>query len=424
MTSPSSIGRESECLASAILPHSRSVGPRSIRGTELHKFMNDMLTATTDEGRAEALLVVSPEWRQGAAVIDLSRAPPLDPKSGAGEVGISINTVTSITTEHGRNGEIDHDDMKKLLGPDDYGGVIDYLALLPDAVFVTDFKFGYQALDRAEVNGQLRSYGWLAARHFGKDKAIVSFCRIHDTGAVSWDIAEMDGFKIDAAEAWVRQHLKNVAEAKRLYAESGVIPPMVEGIHCTYCPAFRFCGAKKALALSVFADEEPAQIAKLPAPLDHATVSALWPKLKAAERLIAKLKDDCRDYAKLYGAVKLANGNFLGEMQGESESIDPTFARPVLEARFGREWTNYAIQTKEKLTWKGLDEVLKNHSSHGRKAKLEREVLAELEAAGAVRSITVRRTTEVSAKSAAKRLVKREDEQNELEAVNEPESEG
>ena len=79
MTSPSSYGRERACLASVVLPHSRSEGLRMVRGDELHKFMLALSLARTDEERSEAILDVPEEWRSAAAAIDLPRFPPFRP---------------------------------------------------------------------------------------------------------------------------------------------------------------------------------------------------------------------------------------------------------------------------------------------------------------------------------------------------------
>lgn len=429
MTSPSSLGREVACLASTVLPHSRSTGPRAVRGSDLHKFMCAMAQATTDEARALALLEVPAEWRAAAAEIDFTRLPVLSPETGVPELALAWNPTTGEVRELGRNGDVEHDDVQGLLKKDEngetieMGGILDWCSLVDDAVLVLDFKFGWAALERAEANNQAFAYSVMATKLFKSSKAVVCLARIFDNGSVFCDVADLDGFKLDAAEARIRQHLTRVDEARSVFAEKGVIPEPVEGGHCTYCQAYRFCPAKVALLLSTIEGEpgKAAEIARLPQPLNHDIVSRMWPKLKAAEALIKKLKGDCRSYAKLYGAVKLPSGNVLGEMESESSSVDPIFARPVLEARFGRQWTDYTIKAVEKLTWKSLDQLLKKHSSHGRKAKLEREVLAELEAAGAVRSITVRRTTEVSAKAAAKKLVQREDEQEQLDEGEDPE---
>jgi hypothetical protein len=418
VTSPSSWGREDSCIASTVLPQSRSKGPGAFRGTVIHAYLCAHAKATTDEEREEALLEVDEACRPMAAAIDWNRMPDLSPETGIAELALAWSPSTGKVRELGRGGDLEHDDIAALLKDDEIGGVVDWSALTDDAVVITDWKSGYAALERAEVNRQLMAYAVWVARLLGREKAVVSYARLFENGSVSWDIAEMDAMKLDSAEAALRQHLKRVADAKEAYVAKGVIPTPVEGGHCTYCPAFRFCPAKSALLLSAIQQDPalPAEIARLPQPLDHDVVSRMWPKLKAAAKLIEKLTDDCRSYAKIYGAVKLDSGNVLGEFESQSTSIDPTFARPVLEARFGAQWTNYAIKTEEKLTKDSLDELAQNHSSHGKKAKLLRTVNAELEAAGAIRSVTVRRVTEVSATSKKLKAANADQEQPQLEA--------
>ena len=398
MTSPSSWAREAECLASTVYMHTKSTGPRAVRGTSLHRFLCGHAKAKTDEERAEALEEVDADWRPAATAIDWSRMPDLNPETGVPELAIAWSPSTGIVRELGRNGAVEHDDLEELLEGDEMGGIIDWCALTADAVFVTDWKFGYQRLERAEVNHQLRAYSLFAAKLFGREKAICSYARIFDDGGVSWDIATMDALKLDAAESALRQHLKRVEAARLAYRNSGVIPVPKESGLCRYCPAQNSCRAKAALLGSVMA-KDPAKaelLARLPEPLTEEAAAELWLQLCSAEQIIARLKGNVRDLARIWGSLKLANGNVLAETETTRESIDVDFARAPLVARFGEEAVDQAIVIEKKLTKERLDVLFREHSNYGGMAKLKRDVMAEVHEAGGVRTTVIRSVREVA----------------------------
>lgn len=419
MSSPSSLGREVECLASTVFPHTKSTGPRAVRGTALHRFLCAHAQAKTEEEQEEALEEVDISWRPAAASIDWSRMPALTPELGVPELALAWNPTTGEVRELGRNGAVEHDDVAALLQPGEvFAGIIDWCAFTSDnGVFIADWKFGWQSLERAEVNAQLRSLGFMAAKHFGREKAVVSYARIFDNGTVSWDIAVMDTMKLDAAESFVRLHLKAVAEAQLAYRNSGVIPTPQEGGHCRYCPAQNSCSAKVALLLSVMSgDQDKASIlARLPEPLTQEAVVALWPKLQQAAQLIERLTENVKDVVRIWGPVKLANGKVLAEVEKPFETIDPEYAREPLKARFG-EAVESIIKKEESLTKKALDGLLHDHSSHGGKAKLKKAVMAELDEAGALRVVVKRAIEEVSPES---KKLKSAEERRQLAAENE-----
>ena len=394
MTSPSSIGREVECMASAVLPHTKSTSPRALRGTVLHAFMAARAKASTDDEKAEALELVPEEWRAAAAAIEV----PGFIQDGVAELAIAWSPSTGLARELGRDGAIDHHDIKAMLRGDEMGGIIDWLGLTPDGVVIIDYKFSYGAtIDKAEINGQMRSYAAMACALFNRERAHLKVARIPDNGIPWWSHADLDAYGIIAAGIYVRQHLRARDAALEAYRSNGTIPTPIEGTWCGFCPAANACPAKVALLLATLAgdEEKAALVASLPEPLSQEAAAELWPKLVQAEKLIERLKGNVKDMARIWGGLKLPNGNILTEVEAPRESVDPIFARPVLEARFGVQQTNTAIKTEEKLTKASLDVLLKAHSSHGKTAKLKREVYGDLEEAGALRTVVLHLVQEV-----------------------------
>jgi hypothetical protein len=396
MITPSSHARISACLASVVLPQSKSVGPRAVRGTELHAF----LASVAKDGLEEALENIPLEWRAAAQAIDLTRLPELHPEAGIPEVAMAWNPETGEARELGRNGTVEHEDLAELVKPGEMAGIADYITLTPSDVVVFDWKFGYQSVERADVNRQLGAYACMAGALYGRERATVYIARILDDGSVWLDPAHLDELSLDAHAARLRKDMRRVEEAKLEHRNRGTIPSPMEGAHCRYCPAFNACPAKVALLLSTLTGKEPAALAQLPEPLTLEMASALWPKLKQAEALIERLKDNLKDFARLNGPIPLPNGNVLAEGESTKESINALYARETLYKHFGAEDTEMNIESS--ITKKAFDELCGKHSSHGKKAALVRKVMTELGEAGALRSFTVRSVQEL--KPTSKRL--------------------
>lgn len=397
--SPSQQRRVDACLASEFLPHSDLLTPYSEKGTVVHAF----LEACAKVGREAALRAVPAEFRSACEVIDLGRLPPLDPASCAVEVAFAYDVDAGTSRETGRG--ISREQARALCGPREMPGIVDYLALSPTAVVVIDWKTGWANVDRAAANWQICSYGLAAARALGRDQAIVGIIRVLDNGSVWWDLATLDALDLDAAESQIRQLNARLAAAEAAYLAHGTLPRLVEGDHCRYCPALMHCHAKFDFvsALIPHGEHPPTALLKLVPEMTAEVAADLWPKLAIAKGIVERLIENVKAVAR-QRPVLLANGKVLAEVDEIKKPINAEKAIPLLEAKFGREFVAAVTQTKVTITKESLREVLRERvlpTIEEKKLRkisyLERDVLKELAAGGALNPVTYKKVEERAA---------------------------
>lgn len=375
-TSPSALQREMKCLASAVLPTAGSEsGPQAVRGDLIHAFM----ALRAEKGHEVARATLSPDLQDFVDQVEFEKLPVLDITTGVAELALAWNPKTGKVRELARGGKLTREQIRALAEPGEMVGIIDWLALTDAAVVVFDWKTGRGQVEAANTNVQIGTYAFMAARLFGREEAVVAIGRLLETG--TWvDQAYLDGLDLDALERRVRAHLHKVAQ---LRAEGVARPTPFEGTHCTYCPSFKFCPAKTALALSVLSDGEksPAMFAYEALPLDAEAVAELWPKVLQAEALLEKMKAQLSDYA-THHLVKLANGMVLAAVEKERETIDAVAAEQHLDPGVYGE----AVETKLTMTKVALKKALQKRLQQGQKiSQVEKATLERLRAAGAVK---------------------------------------
>ena len=373
-TSPSGLHRELKCTASALLPTSGSEGgPAAVRGSAIHAFM----ALRAEKGHEAARLTLAEEYRDFVDAIEFEKLPVLDITTGVAELALAWSPTTGKVRELARGGTATREQIRALAKPDEMVGIIDWLALTDAAVVVFDWKTGWTPVESATTNVQVGTYAFMAAKLFGRGEADVAIARLNE-GKTWTDQAHLDELDLDALEARVRAHLIRVEQLRRTPA----IPEPFEGSHCQWCPAYRFCPAKTALALSVLSNgEKPAPLLATQAlPLDEEAVAQLWPRVERATELLEKLRQQLSDYA-AHHPVKLANGKVLAAQEHERESINAEAAEGVLDVGvFGE-----AVEVKRSITKAALKKALQSRLQPGQKISLvEKATLERLRAAGAV----------------------------------------
>lgn len=438
MSSPSSLEREAECLASVVLPHTRMNSPRAWRGKEIHRF----LAIAAEKGRDVAILSVEEQFREAARAIDFSKFPKMNQSTGRPEVGIALNPDTGATmTGPGTERDDETAIAARAAGGYSFLGYIDWLGLTDDAVVVIDWKTGYTSVARAEVNRQLSAYAVMATAAFGRPNAVVGIGRVLDNGEPWFDVVRLDELEVEAAAARLRAHLRRVDAAVVAFRESGVVPRAVEGEHCRWCPAYAHCPAKKELlasALPAFPCREcgghgQVEVAGTGAgdrdavdcpacagagrqnrlqleaePLTPERAAELWPKLLEAERLIARLKNNVKGLARQQ-RVQLANGNVLGLVTGTERSLVADLTADYIAGHMSTPDgepipVESVVKVERSATLGALEAAVKRTLAKGEKfAPKLRLVEADMEATGALRRFAYEKVDEVAADS--KRLV-------------------
>lgn len=394
MITPSALPRIEKCVVSEALPHVQSTGAYAEGGLAMH----DFLSAPSFE---EGLLRLDPVDRQAFEHLPLEEIPAFKPQHYAAEVGFVLNVRTGTAREVARMAP------RSVVAsfckdPWDMPGIADVVGLTDDAVVIWDYKrwFG-RHLDRAAANWQIRTYGLMAARAYGRSRVVGGLIRNVEDGP--WfDRFEMDAIDLDEHEANLRALFASVDEVKRKRAAGELLPPPIEGAHCTYCPAFWVCPAKRVLLSAMVVD---APGTATPTPIERELVpnglewtperaALVHQRITAAKQAISRMEGLLNDYLTAH-PVKLPNGKMLGRVERTRESFIAVRAGKVLKEMFGDLGAaafTAAEVVDRKLPKDALNRALKKFvlptlATDGKKPKfapLERELLEAMRKAGAV----------------------------------------
>lgn len=393
-TSPSSLAREAACPGSTLLPQSDTSSPPALRGTALHAYLCSVAKGI---GKDIALLMIPEEWRDAASSIDLEQLPAINPETGVPEIAIAWNVMTGETRELARGGNLSRDEIRAMARDGEMVGILDWLALTDSAVVVHDWKSGYSAVDRAEVNWQLAAGAVMASKLLGRDRAHVAITRLLSNGDAFHDVATLDSMDLDAAESKIRAHVRGLLEHEETFRQNGVLPKLIEGSHCRYCPAFKFCPAKVALAKSILSEDgrAPSMIAALPVPMSNEDAIALWPRLQLAADLVKKLQGTIREIAQRE-PLTLANGNILAEVEKTTSKVIPERLKAYVDPSFFEK----VVKRTESVTKEAIEDALKASKAPSEKiTHVKKAFYEELEKQGGLKTSAYRAVEEVSPKS-------------------------
>jgi hypothetical protein len=351
--SPSALGRVAACVRSEAMPHTHSSSPAANRGTVAHKFFADCLEHGKDIALSMVENVDDIDW---LSAIDVERLPAFQPEAYAPEIAIAYDPLKRTARELGRN--IDRDEARRRAREHEIVGVIDVGGITDDSAVAHDYKTGWGDVEPAEVNWQLRTYALFLARLFDKPNAHYSIIRVRGDGRVHFDTGYMDALELLDHEDALLALLERRAVV-RDYARAGswdMLPPLVEGKHCRYCPAFAFCPAKVAGVRAVVADVNPP-----PNVITSELAVEAWSRLELAEKTLVRYRAILEDYLRR-NPVPLPDGEVLGEKVTMREAIVPDRARKALSKHFGSlgdAIAGDATEHKETMTKSALKAALK-----------------------------------------------------------------
>lgn len=376
------------------MPHTHTSTPASRKGTVAHKFLADAL----EHGRDLALGMVEDvediDWLEA---IDLDRLPAGEQTAYHPEVALAYNPRTRTARAIGKN--LTREQARAKAEDHELVGIIDVLGQTTDAAVAHDYKTGWGYVEPAEVNWQLRTYALFAARWLGKTEAIYSVIRVRDNGSVWSDIAHMDELDLLAHEEALIQLLAN-RELVRTVTAAGqwaALPPLVEGMHCRYCPAYSVCPAK-VHAIRTLDGNAPLATG----PITPEEAASAWKKVKMAKKVLERYEAILRDLGR-QEPIPLGDGEVLGEKELTRETILPARARVALEGLYGpvgAAVAGAATETKEGMTKSALKNALKRlvlptlPKEDQKISHLNALVLRTLKEAGAVSATTTRCVTE------------------------------
>lgn len=344
----SSLERAKLCPASSKLPRIRRISAASERGTVVHQYLSDCLTIGADA----AIENVPEFYKDLCSAFDLDGLP-CKPESFASEVAFAWDPIFDTAREIGR-------DIDREYPADEFCGTIDVIGVTADAVVVYDYKGAYSHAEKASKNMQLRAYALMAARAYGKSRAIVGIIRVREDGMPAhYDLAELDAMDLDAAAHEIREIL----------ADESTEP--VIGPHCQYCECIQSCPAMRATYSIVDPMTE----------ITSANASAVLARLQAVEKTIDVVKDALKAYATTE-PIRTIDGKLWGPVDEKRDSLDGEIARGVIANLHGADVAMKSMRVSTSKT--SIKEALKTIAPKGKLASMERETIDAIRAAGGV----------------------------------------
>lgn len=389
----------SKCTGSAVLPRIESVSDAANEGSAIH----ESLAVRATHG-LEASLVQWPDiaarWgldeRETGIVGARLRSFIWCPPNGAlVEVGLAMLTDGSVARVEGGRGEYPALPPGTLLP-----GQADVVWSEPEPLdlsdparprcpkgsllVVGDYKTGDAAnVTGADRNEQLLSLGLLWARFTGAEAVRVAAI-FPGPEKGTWDTTSvLRAAAFDRIEARIRARHARIEVQREAFARGEHIE-LVEGPHCTYCPAEAACPAKTARLRALVADGDAPFAAGPLSPELARNAAVILPMLGQLEK---KMRAALQAHAKSFGPIDLGNGNVWGPIVETKEEIDYAAAYDVLRDELGPE----RVQAAAKITKSAIDDAIGAlHEERGikkQKSAAMRRVLARLHEAKAIRDV-------------------------------------
>lgn len=321
------LNRVMRCPASWLLPQVRTASSEAAtRGIEVAAYLEAVLHGATPAKALE--LVKSDEGRRFVEVIDLDELPAGKVGSFAGEFSLAWNPV-SDNASNKPGVEREHVDGW-------YAGRADVVGADPGAArgIVIDYKTGRDYVKAAD-DWQLRFLALALARVYHLDTVTVQKIWLRETGDNPGpSTAEFDSFALADFADELRALAATLAKMDARMKAGGSIT-LHTGEHCRFCPAFQGCDAQGALVRAALRGEVGKGVE-----LEIVTPEAianLWPRVEAAEKALAELKDRLKAAAREVGPVDLGDGLMLGEKSVISEELDGVKAFAILAETIGED---------------------------------------------------------------------------------------
>jgi hypothetical protein len=250
--------------------------------------------------------------------------------------------------------------------------------------WVADYKFGdSRFVTPIEQNMQLRAAAFMASKRCGAQQVIPAIV-YPGKGEGIWDVPGQplgpDDFK--QIEAEIRDAVARVDMAREAF-KAGTPLALVEGPHCTYCPAQARCPAKTALIKGALDGELAPQG---DAPLTAEQAIRLAEAMPTLRRFVDRADKALRAHVDLLGPLTLSDGKLWGPYEVRRSDINPSVGTDILAGEISDEWARDAVEVS--LSRKGIEGAIKlAHEANGIKRKVAatlRKVMAKIDEAGGI----------------------------------------
>jgi hypothetical protein len=337
------------CIGSAALPQVGSTNVWSMRGRVIHKFLSDV----PKMGRDAALAQAPHAFRFDCEVIDLSVLPACEPDSYASEVTIAYDLVTGAVREVGRG--LTREEMAAAVKPNEFYGTPDVIGLTADAVVLPDYKTGWFQYEASKEIQQLRDYAFLAAKLYGKTKAISGITRIREDGTSYRDECQFDAFDLATIEGEILEMAEKV-RAERERVAAGGLARTVEGDHCNRCPALPYCPSKMTLVRQFAAAPEAIEAGLAEATEEQ--LAAAYERASAVEKVVERVKEAIRARAR-QSPIPMGGGYVLGKTPQEELILGAAIG--ALGSLHGAEVAKAATESEPKISKASIERALRKY---------------------------------------------------------------
>lgn len=226
----------------------------------------------------------------------------------------------------------------------------------PDEVIITDWKTGMMAVPHPERNLQLRFLALAACRSYGIERAVVQIAYIGTDGEVNVSSFEFDAGDLAEIEEQIRRINRRVNDARKKQLQLKV------GAHCRYCPALRFCPAQasaaRALLENVPDSENEERVETRAARLTPQDAALIWERLQAVKHAVKVSEEVLQAYVLQEEHVDLPGEKQLALVTSKRDKILPEVAMPLLRDFYGDD-ADLAVS----ITKKGLSTIAGKRSS-------------------------------------------------------------
>lgn len=357
--SPSEAERVAACIGSAVL---RRVDHRSAGaavGRARHRFFQRSIEAGREVALAEVDDLVERE------LFAATNLEGLDLGSFAAERAFAWNWRTDTARE------LPAGDGPVIVEEGEIGGRLDVVALVgDDGVFVADWKPEFLFTPPAARFEQLRLGALMAARAYGRDRAVVEVIRPRKDEPPWRDRGELDIWDLAQIAEDMRARAERVLEARAAYA-NGVEPRLVTGAHCRYCKSIEFCPAQTTLLRRLAGDDQALEDKFFDA-LSPETASRAWHRLQAAKQLLERLEGALETYA-VHNPIDLGDGRVYGLKRQNNLSLNGAAVWQLVNELFGTDKAWDAVEIKATQT-KMKVELGKIVAAAGKDEKLAAEL--------------------------------------------------
>jgi hypothetical protein len=342
--SGSSAQRVLACPASAVLPRWGRESLPADTGSAVHDHMRDRVELGLDAS-LERLGEVLGSWRLPEREAGIARALCVGfeftpPRGALAEVALCLCAGRVERIEGGRG---------DYLMPADgiFPQTIDVMWSEPEplrregdrvvcppgsTLWVVEYKTG----DTAHVtpvagNAQVLAGAMLAARWTGAEEVVPAVVFI-EPGPGLWDVLPyaLGPEELDELEQDIRDGAARVDEQGR-QLEAGRELELVEGPHCTFCPALAGCPTRTASLRALLG--KPAR--ELVAPFSGDEAARLAELLPQAKALLERAEGALRAHVEAFGPIPLAEGLVWGPEEHARDVLVPRRALPILVDELG-----------------------------------------------------------------------------------------